>query len=53
MFADARFLADCGKQNLECDSPVAGEEIAAKLAKAYEAPPAVLTKLQAINNATQ
>lgn len=53
MFTDPRFLADCAKQNLECDSPAAGEEIAAKLAKAYAAPPAVLAKLQAINNATQ
>ena len=53
MFADARFLGDCAKQNLQCDSPVTGEEIAAKLAKAYAAPPAVLAKLQDINNATR
>jgi hypothetical protein len=53
MFVDSRFLADCAKQHLECDSPVTGDEIAAKLTKAYAAPPAVLTKLQAINNAAQ
>jgi tripartite-type tricarboxylate transporter receptor subunit TctC len=53
LFKDPRFLADCAKQNLECDSPVTGGEIAAKLTKAYAAPPVVLAKLQAINNAAQ
>jgi tripartite-type tricarboxylate transporter receptor subunit TctC len=53
MFVDPRFRADCAKLNLECDSPVTGQDIEAKLAKAYAAPPAVLTKLQEINNATR
>jgi tripartite-type tricarboxylate transporter receptor subunit TctC len=53
MFKDSRFLADCARQNLECDSPVTGAEIAAQLTTAYAAPAAVLAKLRALNDATQ
>jgi tripartite-type tricarboxylate transporter receptor subunit TctC len=53
MFRDPRFLGDCEKRNLECDSPVSGAEIATKLAKAYAAPQQVLARLQAIGSATQ
>jgi tripartite-type tricarboxylate transporter receptor subunit TctC len=47
-FSDREFLADCNRQQLECDSPSSGEEIQKIVADAYAAAPEIIARIQKI-----
>lgn len=48
-FKDPDYLKECGKQQLECDSPSSGEQIAALIRRTYAAPESVRQRLIAIH----
>ena len=50
-FKDAQYLAECEKQNLECNDPTSGTELAKIIADTYNAPQATVAKLRELNNA--
>jgi tripartite-type tricarboxylate transporter receptor subunit TctC len=48
---DPAYLAECEKQNLECNDPTSGAELAKIIADTYNAPKAIVDKLKDLNNA--
>lgn len=48
---DPQYLAECQKQNLECDDPTSGAELAKIITDTYNAPQALVAKLRELNNA--
>jgi tripartite-type tricarboxylate transporter receptor subunit TctC len=48
---DAQYLAECEKQNLECNDPTSGAELAKIITDTYNAPQATVAKLRELNNA--
>ena len=51
-FHDAQFQSDCQQLRFDCAQPATGEELAAVIAKAYGASPAVIDRLRQINSLT-
>lgn len=47
---DPAYLAECAKQNLECNDPTTGPELAKIVADTYNAPKATVEKLRELNN---
>jgi tripartite-type tricarboxylate transporter receptor subunit TctC len=47
---DPAYLAECEKQNLECNDPTTGPELAKIIADTYHAPKATVAKLRKLNN---
>jgi len=50
-FSDPEYLAECERQNLECDSPTSGEDLRRIIMDAYAAPKELVQKINAINTA--
>ena len=50
---DPQYLAECGKQNLECNDPTSGAELAKIIADTYNAPAPLVAKLRELNNAVR
>lgn len=50
-FSDPEYLAECERQNLECDSPTSGEDLRRIVMDAYAAPKDLVDKINAINTA--
>jgi tripartite-type tricarboxylate transporter receptor subunit TctC len=48
---DPAYLAECEKQNLECNDPTTGAELAKIIGDTYNAPKATVEKLKELNNA--
>lgn len=48
---DPQYLAECEKQNLECDDPTTGAELAKIIEDTYNAPKELVSKLRELNNA--
>jgi hypothetical protein len=48
---DPQYLAECQKQNLECNDPTTGPELAKIIKDTYGAPKAIVDKLKDLNNA--
>ena len=51
-FHDEEFRRDCLQLRFDCAQPATGDELAAVIAKAYGAPPAVIERLRRINAMT-
>ncbi len=52
-FKDKGFLADCDKQNLECDSPVSGQQMQDILKRMFASPKPVVARLRDIYEAKE
>lgn len=50
---DPAYLAECAKQNLECNDPTSGPELAKIVADTYAAPTATVEKLRELNNSAR
>ena len=50
---DPAYLAECEKQNLECNDPTTGAELAKIIVGTYNAPKATVDKLKELNNAAR
>ena len=50
---DPAYLAECAKQNLECNDPTTGAELAKIIVDTYNAPKATVEKLKELNNTTR
>lgn len=50
---DPAYLAECEKQNLECNDPTSGVELAKIIADTYNAPKPTVEKLRELNNAAR
>jgi hypothetical protein len=50
---DPAYLAECEKQNLECNDPTTGAELAKIISDTYNAPRATVEKLRELNNAAR
>ena len=48
---DPAYLAECAKQNLECNDPTTGPELAKIVTDTYNAPKAIVETLRELNNA--
>lgn len=49
-FRDPQYLAECKKQNLECNDPTSGAALAKIIADTYNAPKETVAKLRELNN---
>ena len=48
---DSQYRAECDKQNLECNDPTSGAQLAKIVADTYGAPKSIVDKLKDLNNA--
>ncbi len=47
-FADKEFLAECGKQGIDCNSPASGDDLQKIVNDSYAAPKATIERLQKV-----
>lgn len=50
---DPGYLAECAKQNLECNDPTSGADLAKIVTDTYNAPQALVEKLRDLNNSAR